>query len=282
MKLNKELAGLYYTAAEARKVLGLDEEAFQYWGRTGRVTRIYLPGRKQAVYSRKEINKIAGKLEAAILAEKLEGLDFRKATINELDAEVELASLVFGSRARQPEAIERRQAFIEHCPNSTYHLYDHGHLVAYFNIFPFNHKAIENFKEGVRGWLLGVENLETFAPGKPLECIIIDFASTPTVPPDKRSNYAQILLENLLKETVEWGKQGIEITKLYAASNTPQGIRIIKHAGFQQVKEVGPGRFTFELDVQNTDSKILLEYKQALKEWKEQPQKKASSKKKQM
>src|SRR5689334_7498460 len=121
MKLSKELANVYYTAAEAREVLGLDEEAFQYWGRTERIKRIYLPGRKQAVYSKKEVNSIASKMEAAMLAEKLTGLEYRKATLNDLDHEVELAHLVFGARASNPEMINLRRSFLEKNPDITYH-----------------------------------------------------------------------------------------------------------------------------------------------------------------
>src|SRR5450755_559618 len=195
MKLNKELANVYYTAAEAREALGLDEEAFQYWGRTERIKRIYLPNRKQAVYSKKEVNSIASKMETAILAEKPFGLEYRKATPNDLDHEIELANLVFGARASIPEMINLRRSFIEKNPDTTYHLYDGDHLAAYINLFPFDQEAISKFKEGERGWFLGVDHLEQFQSSKPLECIIIDMATTPTVPPARRSTYAQILLE---------------------------------------------------------------------------------------
>lgn len=272
MKLSPELTKLYYTAAQARQALGIDEEAFQYWGRTERVTRIYLPGRKQAVYSRKEINRIASKQEATMLVEATPGLEFRSATINDIDAEVELASLVFGARASLPEAVSRRTSYLEKNPNTTYHLYNGDHLVAYINIFPFNQSAIAAFRDGTRGWLLGVDNMEQFTPGKPLECIIIDIATTPTVPPERRGTYAQVLLENFTKRLEEWGEKGIDITKVYAASNTPSGIRIIKHAGFSVIKEIGKGtgRFTFELDVNTAETRILIGYKEALKNWKDQ------------
>ncbi|GHO83245.1 hypothetical protein [Dictyobacter formicarum] len=272
MKLSKELAELYYSAADARKVLGIDEDTFQYWGKTERVKRVYLPGRRHPVYSKQAINKLAGQIEATMLAERAIGLEYRKATVNDMDAEVELACLVFGSRAGLPEAVALRRAFREKNPDSTYHLYDGDHLVAYINIFPLEHQAIEQFKEGTRGWLLGAENVETFDPGKPLECIIIDLATTPTVPPARRGTYAQILLENFSRTLTSWGESGIEIAKVYAASNTPSGIRIIRHAGFSTFKEVSTGRFTFELDIESSENRMLLEYKEALNDWKQRRQ----------
>ncbi len=262
MKLNPELAKFYYTAAEARDVLGIDEEAFQYWGRTERIKRIHLPGRKQAVYSKKEINSIASKMETALLVEKMGGLEYKKATINDLDQEIGLANLVFGARAGNPEMIELRRSFIEKNPDTTYHLYDGDYLAAYINLFPFDQEAIAKFKEGQRGWFLGVDHMQQFEPGKPLECIIIDMATTPAVPPARRSTYAQILLSSLITNLNEWAQKGIEISKVYAASNTASGIRILKHAGFQIINDLGNGRYVFELDIETTESKLLIEYKE--------------------
>lgn len=272
MKLNNELSKIYYSAAEAKKALGLDEESFQYWGKTERIKRIYLPGRRHPVYSKQEITKIANQIEATMLAERAIGLEYRTATLNDIDAEVELASLVFGARAGLVEAVALRRAFREKNSDTTYHLYEGDHLVAYINIFPIEHSAIEKFKEGTRGWILGTENVICFEPGKPLECIIIDLATTPTVSPARRATYAQILLENFAKTLKTWGENGIEIAKVYAASNTPSGIRIIKHAGFSTLMEVSTGRFTFELDVPSAETKMLTGYKEAFKTWKEKQQ----------
>lgn len=279
MKLSNDLAKIYYAAADARKVLGLDEESFQYWGKTERIKRIYLPNRKHPVYSKQEINKIASQIEATMLAERVTGLEYRKATINDIDAEVELASLVFGARAGLPEAVALRTAFREKNLDTTYHLYEGDHLVAYTNIFPMQYEAIAQFKEGTRGWLLGANNVKPFVPNEPLECIIIDLATTPTVPPARRGTYGQILLENFSNTLKEWGENGVEISKVYAASNTSSGIRIIRHAGFSTIKEVSVGRFTFELDVQQAETRMLIEYKEAIKSWKENAAKKQVSNK---
>jgi hypothetical protein len=76
MKLGN-LAEFYYTAAEARRRLGVDESTFQYWGKEGRINRVYLPSRKQPVYSRKEVDDFANKIEAAVIIEKAKGTKFR-------------------------------------------------------------------------------------------------------------------------------------------------------------------------------------------------------------
>ena len=55
----------YYTAREARAVLGLNEHTFQTWVKTGRITRTKLPGMGQGVYLKREIDRKARLLESA-------------------------------------------------------------------------------------------------------------------------------------------------------------------------------------------------------------------------
>lgn len=266
MKLNKELAKLYYTAAEARKELGLDEEAFQYWVRKGRIRKVVLPGRAQGVYSRKEVNEMRDQINATIVAEQI-GIEFRKATVDDIEQEARLAHLVFGAKA---EAIEERKAFLERNPHIDYHLYDQGILVAYITIVPMKLEAIESFLRGKMGaWLINPDNIEQFTHGEPRECLIIDMVTTPNAPPLRRTTYGSKLLTGLMRTLADAGRKGVNITNIYAASDTPQGIRILRNAGFEELYESRKGRFAFKLDITTSKEKILKEYQAALEEWKE-------------
>jgi N-acetylglutamate synthase-like GNAT family acetyltransferase len=271
VKLSKELAKYYHTAAEARKELGLDEEAFQYWVRKGRIKKIVLPGRSQGVYSKKEVATLRNQITTTLIAEQDDGVKFRKATEDDIEQEAELAHLIFGERAR---AIEERTAFLKKNPDIDFHLYDQDRLVAYINIVPLKHTAIEQFMQGgLMAWKIGLDNIEQYMAGKPVECLIIDMVTTPTVPPNKRTFYGSRLLSGLLEVLAEAGARGIEITKVYAASDTPTGIRILKNAGFQIIGETRKGRLSFMLDVANSDEKVLKEYKEVLEEWKKRASK---------
>ena len=269
MKLGN-LGEKYYTAAEARKILGLDPEAFQYWGRTERISRIYLPGRKQPVYSKNEINRMATQITATVLAEQPDNITFRRATATDIVQEAKLAHLVFGERA---EAIEERKAFLEKNPHTDYHIYDQDTLVAYINIVPLKHETINTFMEGrIMAWKISPDDIEDFTPEKKLELLIIDMITTPIVPPSRRAFYGSRLLSGLIKTLTEMGRNGIEITKIYATSDTTDGIRILKKAGFQVVHESRKGRLSFELDIESSNEKILTEYKDNLAAWKSKNQ----------
>ena len=117
-------------------------------------------------------------------------------------------------------------------------------------------------------WLIDLENIEQFRTGKPLECLFLDALTTPAVEPTNISSYAAYMIAKLIQTIAEMGRQGIEISKVYGMSRTPSGIRILKSAGFEVIKEYDSGKITFELDVANSDRKILREYKEALEQQK--------------
>jgi hypothetical protein len=248
-------------------VLGADEQHFQYQVRRGLIHKTVLPGKTQGVYSKHEVDTLAGNIEAAIIAGIPEGIEFRKATLDDLEAEYELSYLIFGKGAH---TLEVRRGFLEHNTEVDYHLYDQGELVAFIHIIPFNHKTIEAFTNGeIRGWEIGPENTEQFAPNTPLKRIIMEMITTPTVPPKKRGFYGSQLLKGLAEVLAMWGDHGIIIKKLYATSSTQTGIHILSTAGFHVLYNLGRGRFSFELDVETSKTQLIRNYREALNEWRE-------------
>ncbi len=266
MKSDK-IKELYYTAAEAIKILDLSDDKFQYWVRVGRIEKVRLPGRKQYLYPKRSVDRLAKRIEAAIIAEEEEGLEFRKAILSDLEEEYQLSYLLFGKGAH---IIETRKAFMKENPDIDYHLYDRDELVAFINIIPFQHDTVTQFITGQkRGRELDPNTVEHFVPDKPLECIIMEIATTPTVPPGRRTIYGEQLLLGFSEVLEEWGKQGIIFTKFYATSSTQTGIRILRTANFQEIADLGRGRLAFELDISTSSAKMLRGYKQALEQWKE-------------
>lgn len=264
MKLGK-LAEFYYTAAEARKKLGLDESTFQYWGKEERITRVYLPGRKQPVYSKKEIDDLANEIEAAVIIEKAKEVEFRKATFEDLEEENQLAQLVFGRAA----AALPRKMYLESNPEGDYHLYDQGKLVAYLTLFPLKKEVIASFMRGeIRGWQIEPHDIEQLTPGKPIEILLMDMVTTPTVPPQKRKEYGRFMLVNLLKVLQSWGAKGIEITKIHAIGGTSNGQHILESAKFTRGEKLGTGRVPYVLDVGQSNTRWLKGYKEAFEGWK--------------
>lgn len=205
-----------------------------------------------------------------VLETKKPTTEFREATVDDIDQEAELAGLVFGEKA---SALEERKAFVRANPHADHHLYDQGKLVAYIDLIPMKHEAIMEWVEGrAIVWNIDPKNIESFEPGKPVECLIADMITSPTIPLVKRTYYGRALLRGLLDKLVEMGKQGIDVTKIYAGSDpkTPQGLRIIEEAGFQEIHRRGEGKVISVLDVMKSDKKFLQAYQEAINQWKEE------------
>jgi len=278
---------LYYTARQARDVLGLNEHTFQTWVKTKKVNRTVLPGHGQGLYLRNEIDSKAAQIQAALFFDESQDLEYRQATISDMDAENQLSYLIFGKRAVTPQAVELTRRLARISPESTYHLYDHHlrdyphhdvtELAASINIVPLNGQAITEFIAGKRGWLFGEESIEKFEPGKPLECIIIDFISNPCVPPAQRNNYGKMLLMKFFGTTLQqWGERGIEISKIYANGGTEIGKKLLEKAGGKVINvashELHPRvkRTIYEIDITSSTKHFIHPYKKALEKWKEE------------
>jgi hypothetical protein len=263
----ERVSDVYYTAAEARTALGLNEHTFQTWVKTGKIIRRRIPGMGHGMYLKRDIDRKAQLIAAALFLDTTKDLDYKAATVPEVDAEIHLAHLIYGKRVLLPKAQRARRQLVETNPESTWYLYDRELLAASINIVPVDHESIEKFKQGERGWLFVPDHVRQFEPVEPLELIIIDFMTTPAVPPEKRNFYGQVLLRELANTSLRlWGARGIEISRLYACGSTDAGRHLLRNKWFRELGEPVPGRVIFELDdVLHSDLQLLQPYQEALR-----------------
>jgi hypothetical protein len=268
IEVSNTFSETYYTAKQAREKLELTQPAFQGWVRDKKVVRRMLPGRKQGLYLKHEIDALVQRRDQAIRFDQAPSLIFRRATIEDVPAEQHLAVLVFGQKANNPDNLAARKRFLEHNPDMTWQLYDDGNLVSSMNLVPIVPSAVPDFKDGKRGWLFDLSEIEQFVPGKPLNCIIIDFMNTPEVGKDKQTYYAEMHMRGMARQLAAWGSQGIEIANIYACGGTSQGREILTNAKFTYLGEARPGRHMYALNVAESKLKVLAPYKRALTQFK--------------
>jgi hypothetical protein len=265
--LDRQLAASYMTAQEAQKELGVDRDRFNYLVRTEAIKRHQLLG-KHGLYKRNEIRALATRINAFLIAGRTSDLDFRRATEDDLDAEVELTALCFGTKRAQA-TVEARKRFLAANPQAFWHLYSYQNLVAAINIVPLVHEAIEEFRDGKRGWLFPSEQIEQFEQGHRLECIIIDMMTTPRIPPEERRRYGAYLLLDLMHTTfVSFGMRGVDIKSVDACAGTHDGERMLRGAGFEYLGNRN-GREIFHLDLDTSELPLLRPYKDALRAWRQ-------------
>jgi hypothetical protein len=266
--LGQQIADRHYTAQEAQKRLGMTRDMFNHHVKQGAIKKTTFVG-THGYYLKSEIDTLAEKLEYTLLVADLPALEYRAATFDDLDDLNRMAYLNFGEFSRSPERVAARRRFLEANPSSTHVLLNYHTVVAALDLVPLQHEAILEFREGKRGWQFPNEMIEQFEPGHRLECIIIDMMTTTNAPMSKREYYASVLLRRFgTKTLIEWGKKGIDIATIDACGGFEYGKRILNNAGFKSLGIKNGVREIYHLDLDQSELKPLLPYKEALDHWK--------------
>jgi hypothetical protein len=272
--LEEQISESYYTAKEAQSRLGMNRDKFNYTMKTRGIERVpFLGG--YGYYKKSDIDGLADEIETFLLIGGKIELQYRTATLEDMDAEIELAAFNFG-RARAERTRESRLRYMQANPEMTHYLFADGRMVASINLLPLSHDAILDFRRGIRGWTFLNNQIQHFEPGQRLECIIIDMMTTTKVTLDTRHRYASYLLRHLVTTTlVEWASRGIDIATVDACAGTEDGERILKRSGFTFAGRFNMGheeRDMYHLDIDASPLPLLRPYKQALAEWKQEHQ----------
>ncbi len=266
--LDEQIAKHYYTAKEAQERLGMNRDKFNYIIKTRKIERVpFLGG--YGYYKKSEIDNLADEIELFLLIGETAELQYRTATLDDLDDEINLAALNFG-RKRAEATREARERFLRANPEITHYLYSDDHMVAAINLVPLTHDAILEFREGKRGWLFDANHINRFEPGHRLECIIIDMMTTTKVTLDQRHRYASYLLRDFVHTTLnDWAERGVDISTIDACGGTEDGERILQRAGFEYLGK-RDDRDMYRLDIDTSNLPLLKAYKETLDKWKQQ------------
>ncbi len=81
---------------------------------------------------------MSNRIEAVAIVEKSTGLEFRKATLSDLEEEYKLVRIIFGRQADTPEIQKAKKAFLEKNPDIDYHLYNNDNFVGCIHLVPLN------------------------------------------------------------------------------------------------------------------------------------------------
>ncbi|GER86182.1 hypothetical protein KDW_03440 [Dictyobacter vulcani] len=258
----------YYTAAQTKKILGITDGMLYNYIDNGALTRIIPPGRKQGVYSRGEVERLARELQTFILQRNhLHAIIKRVENREEMRACLEISQELFGLERGDIEArLDSRMNVLKANPETYYLLKDDYQVIGYFSIMPLKKGKLE----GVLGQTLPVkidtEDIAKFDSGKQVELYLTAMGVSPKFKTDEKRVYGSKLISGLVELIIDLGKRGVIIERIAARSNMPDGIRLMKHIGFTEVRPLTPERRTFIIDVEPSGIPFVLQYKKALEE----------------
>jgi hypothetical protein len=83
---------------------------------------------------------------------------------------------------------------------------------------------------------------------------------------DLRHKYGAKLISRFMDGIVDLGKKGVIIEGITAVGATKSGIRLLQHFGLSQLVSPRPDTKLFALNIKESGSPLIMQYKQALQE----------------
>lgn len=261
----------YITAAKAGELLG--QSRLYKLVEAGRLHRHTPPGQKHGYYSESEVQVILD-ADRAFFEEKLHKISahFVQTKPSDIKSLRELAVRMFGEITISEEI---RRAWVEKEPRGNYVIKrdDTSEVIAYFYVQSLSHERIMRYMQECRGSTITVDDIRKIEPGQH-ELIVAGIGR------DQRADkqYMAVMLHGFAQDMVNWAREGIEITRLYAYSETMDGIFLCFKMGMELIETPrmirGQPHYKFMLDIQKSTHPLISPYKRALAEYKkshEQP-----------
>ncbi len=263
---------IYYTAKEAREILGMTHSALLNQVAAGNLQRIIPPGRRQGVYLKEEVDRLKREMDAWLLsrqATNVEAAKFVKATADDMPEAVALSAAIFGDVHIIP--LEKRIEWLKKNPDIDYLLKQEGQIVGYLSLVPLLPETIDDLLNQRRfAKDLTADDILPYEPGVPVDIYGMAIGVKPGVSTAQKRDWGAALILGAIEVIKDLGERGIEIRSIKAHSTKPDGIRLMRHIGFTEVVANVPGMHNFQIDVEESGIPFLMEYKEALRRWKEQ------------
>ncbi len=242
-----------YSASEARSKLGgLSAEGLRRLVDAGKIRKETPPtNKKRGYYNKEDVDKMAEAMadfiEIHTLLPKEDKFEIAQVQgRDDIRESVQIARQRLGENAYD---VEKRMSWWKVAPNGDYILKHDGVVVGYFSLQAIKPEAIENIFRRKNGASIQLEDLEPIALGKPLEIHISGIGSKLGVSSTDAKKYGIELIKGLRDTLINFGKQGIEINRIWARSSTVPGIRLCQILGFKELGYVNSEQLGFVLEV---------------------------------
>lgn len=256
----------YYTASTVRKKLGnISDGMLRSYIQKGLIERTVPPGRKQGFYKREAVDKLAKEIQSpwgdSILKSHIKPVE----TLDEMQECINIANIVFGGTDDTP--MEVYAGRIKANPQCYHMVKSNNKVVGFIGIVPLREGMLSEVLAQTVPVNISNNDVVSFKPGTVVEFYISVMVAHPNEPTLYKHMWGMRMIRYLMRLIKELGHQGIIIKTIGARSAMPDGIKLLQHIGFTEIKRATPERRTFIIDVEKSGIPLIEEYQQALDEW---------------
>ncbi len=259
-KTSKAPNGLY-TASEAIRKLNMAPTTFHHYVKIGKIKKVIPPGRSEGYYEKAYINKMARASELFAIQYAQDPATFSVATKDDISGIYDVIANLWGTLNTTP--IETRLAWYESNSEIDHVVKQEGIVTGYVTIMPLKHETIENLMSAkIRGWDIKKDDVLPFTAGVPLECYTGIAVRTDVYKPER---YGMRLLGGIIDTLQDFARRNIIIKKLYAVSDTPEGVKLSRDLGFEEYPPAPGSTFNqYILDLETAETPFVREYRNTL------------------
>lgn len=179
---------------------------------------------------------------------------------------VALADAVWGRVLTIP--LEKRIEWLKKNPDIDYLLKQDGQIVGYISLAPLAPETIEDLLTERRyAKDLTGDDILPYVPGRPVDIYGMGIGTLPNVSHSQKREWGAALLRGAGRVFEDLGHRGIVIRSIKAHSNTPDGVRMMRHLGFTETEAAIPNMRDFVIDVAPSGVPFIMQYKEAFAEW---------------
>lgn len=250
-----------YTAGEAIRRLGIPPTTFHHYVKIGKIKKVVPPGRSEGYYEKAYINEMARANQLFAIQYATDQTKFSVATPEDAQGIYDVIASLWGTLFTTPVAT--RLSWYEKNSSIDYVVKKENIVAGYITVMPLKHEVIEQLmEEKIRGWDIKAEDILPFTPGIPLECYTGAAVRAGVYQPKR---YGMRLLMGIMETMQELARKGVIIKKLYAVSDTPDGVELSRNLGFEEEPPAPNSTFRrFTLDLETSDSPYAIEYRRIL------------------
>ncbi|EFH81764.1 hypothetical protein [Ktedonobacter racemifer] len=258
----------HYTAAQTKEKLGITDGQLYNYVNNGTLARVIPPGKKQGVYRREDVDQLARELNAFLLHRKRNTTQFLQVTNEEEMRECMEISQALFSVGR--ETVKDRMKLLQKNPYTYHMLRDDTQIIGYTATMPLKNGRLEKVLSQTIPVKIGEDDIAEDVDGNTIDLYLHAIGVKPGYSMVEKHSYGARLVSGIIELILDFGKRGITINTIAARSNMPDGIRLMRHAGFTEIEPLTPERRTFVIDVKESGIPFIIQYKEALAKWQEE------------
>jgi hypothetical protein len=223
----------YYAAGEAQTRLGLSKAMFHKKVRQGLIPKTILPGMKQGVYAKRDIEALAMSMSLAF--EPSERVVFSHSTPADQVEEHNIGIRCFGRDFSTP--LSERIAFQQKSEFSFHSLKVDGQVVGYVSLFRLPDSVLDDLLTGKRiEREITAKEILPFKRLEPFSVYIDVIAVDPKLSRHLRHLYGGIMILRFVDVLLRLLAKDYQINRVYAVVTTRESEKLVRKLGFQRME----------------------------------------------